>query len=71
MLSMNPSLLGLVRGLGIAVLMAVLTYLGDAAHLSGVLSIGAAGIVSALAMSFEHYIAENSGKALFGAVAVR
>lgn len=68
---MNPSTLGLIRGLGIAVLMAVLTYVGDASHLSGVLSTSIAAIVSAVALMVEHSIEGSTGKALFGTVRTR
>lgn len=68
---MNQTTLGLVRGLGVAVLMAVLTYLGDAAHLNGILSGSLAAIVSGVALMIEHSIEASSGSALFGAVKVR
>lgn len=64
----SPALLGLIRGLGTAVLLAGLTYLGDVSHLNGILSVSVATIVSALALSLEHYIEGKNGNALFGAV---
>lgn len=65
---MNPAILGLVRGLGVVVATAVLTYFGDAAHLNGIVSVSVAGIISSLALMLEHAIEDNTGKALFGAV---
>jgi hypothetical protein len=67
---MSPSLLGFVRGLGFTVLLVVLNYLGDAAHLSGLVSVSTAALVSSLALALEHAIENKTGNALFGAVAV-
>lgn len=68
---MTAGQLGLVRGIGFAILMAVVVYLGDASHLSGVLSFGVASVVSSLALSLEHYLEGKTGNALFGAVKTR
>lgn len=67
-MTLTPGQLGLVRGLGMAVLMAILTFLGDSANLNGIVSAAGAGIISALALSLEHYMASGSTTALFGAV---
>ncbi len=67
---MSQTTLGLLRGIGVAALIGILGYLGDASHLNGVLSYGLASIVSALCLAMEHNIADNTGKALFGAVRV-
>lgn len=68
---MNPAMLGFVRGLGVAVLAAVLVFMGDVANLSGVLRPEVAAIVSALALSLEEFLANKKGRALFGAVSVQ
>jgi hypothetical protein len=65
---MNPSTLGFIRALGVAVVMAIVSYLADVPHLNGVVSTSAAVIISAIALAIEHSIASSTGKALFGAV---
>jgi hypothetical protein len=67
---MNPSLLGFFRGILAAVIVAVLTYAGDATHL-GFLNPATASIVAALALALEHAIEGKTNKALFGAVTTR
>jgi len=68
---MSPSTLGFIRAIGTVVLMSVLTYLGDSAHLNGIVSATAATIISALALALEHSIESSTGNALFGAVRSR
>lgn len=68
---MNPATLGFLRAIGTVVLMSVLTYLGDASHLNGILSATLATVISAFALAIEHSIAATTGTALFGAVTVR
>jgi hypothetical protein len=68
---MNPFVLGLVRGLGAVILAAVLTYLGDASHLTGVVTPYVATIIAALALALEGHIEGKTGAALFGAVRVQ
>lgn len=68
---MNPAVLGLIRGLGFAVLVAVLTFLGSATNLTGVLNPATASLVAALALALEHAIEARTGNALFGAVRTR
>lgn len=68
---MSASLLGFIRGLGTVLLLGALTYVGDASHLNGVLSVGIAAFVSSAALALEHAIEANTGNALFGAVSTR
>jgi hypothetical protein len=68
---MNPATLGFVRALGTVALVAVLSYLGDAAHLSGIVSDSLATVIAALALGLEHSIESQTGNGLFGAVKVR
>lgn len=68
---MNPALLGLFRGLGFAVLMAVLSYLGNAANLSGVVDTSLAAVISSIVLAIEHSLASKGDTALFGAVRTR
>ena len=65
---MSPLLLGFLRGIGFAVLGAVLVYLGDATNLTGILNPSTATIIAALALGIEHSIEAKTGNALFGAV---
>ena len=67
-MTLNAAQLGFVRALGTIILMSVLSYLGDSAHLSGVVTVGAAGIISSLALSFEHMVEATGKGALFGMV---
>lgn len=69
-MTLTPAQLGLARGLGVAILLAVLTFIGDSANLNGIVSVSAASIISGLALSLEHYLEAKSGNttALFGAV---
>lgn len=70
-MAITPAQLGFIRAFGTGILLFVLAYLGDASHLSGVVSDTIALIISALALSLEHQIESNSGKALFGSTKVR
>lgn len=68
---MSPSVIGFLRALGVVILTAVLSYLGDASHLNGVVSTSIAALISAIALGLEHSIEEKKGTALFGAVRTR
>lgn len=65
--TISPVAIGILRGLGFAALLAILTFLGDAAHLAG-LSPWIATIISTAALAEEHSIEAKTGGALFGAV---
>jgi hypothetical protein len=67
---MNPPLLGALRGLGVAVLIAILSWLGNAANLP-FLNPETATLVAAVALAIEHQIEAKTGKALFGAARLR
>lgn len=69
--TISPAVLGFLRALGTVALTAVLTYLGDATHLNGIVSGGIATLIAAIALGIEHNIESNSGKALFGSVVSR
>lgn len=68
---MNPALLGFCRAIGVVVLSSVLAYIGDAAHLNGIVDGVLATIISGAALALEHSIEQSSGNALFGAVKTR
>ncbi len=68
---MSPALLGFLRGVLFAVVVAILTYLGDATNLSNLLNPTTASVVAALALAIEHSIEAKTGNALFGTVTVR
>lgn len=65
---MNPALLGLLRGLGMVVLAAVINFLADSTNLQGVVTPTVATLISVVALALEHMQASSTGKALFGAV---
>lgn len=65
---MNPKLLGFLRSVGSVAIVAVLTWLGDIAHLSEFVSLPLATLISGAALAAEHAIEANGKGALFGAV---
>lgn len=67
-MNLSPAVLGFMRGLGVAIVVAVLTYLGDAANLNGLVSPTLAALIAAIALAAEHGIQAKTGNALFGAV---
>lgn len=67
-MTLTPAQLGLIRGLGVAIIMALLTYFGDATHLNGIVGPSIGAVISMMALSLEHYLASGTGTALFGAV---
>lgn len=67
-MTLTPAQLGLLRGIAFSVVMAIITFLGDASHLNGVVSPVIAAIIASLALSLEHYLEGNGGGAMFGAV---
>jgi hypothetical protein len=64
---MNQTMLGIVRGLGVALLTTTIAYFADPAHLT-FLSASTGALISAMLLSLEHYIEGDTGRALFGAV---
>ncbi len=67
-MKINDAWLGFLRGLGVAVLIAVLHFIGDATHLAIIGSPVIVAILSSGALALEHYLAEGNTTALFGAV---
>lgn len=65
---LSPAQLGALRALGVVVLMAVLTWLGDTANLNGIVSTSVAAVISMIALGIEHTLASGTGTAMFGAV---
>lgn len=69
-MTLSPAQLGFIRGVGYAVLAAVVTYLADPAHLTflnGSLGLVVAGVAQAL----EQAIEAKTGSSLFGAAIVK
>jgi hypothetical protein len=65
------AILGVIRGAAFVAIVAILTYLGDASHLQGILNPETASFVAVAALAVEHWV-EGKGKgALFGAVRSR
>ncbi len=71
MVTLSPGVLGFLRGVGVVVLAAVISYLADATHLQGVVSAPVAALIAAVALGFEQHISDTTGKALFGAAVPR
>ncbi len=67
---MNQYVIGLLRGLGMVVLTAVLNYLANAANLQGIVSPTIASLISVVVLAIEHGVSAP-GTALFGAVRSR
>ena len=65
---MSPAILGALRGLLAAVIMAVVTWLGNSANLQGIVAPAIGTFVSMVALSIEHYMASGTTTALFGTV---
>lgn len=67
-MKISPALAGFIKGVLGVVVIAIVSYLGDSSHLSGVLNLGAATIVAGLFSSLESYLKSQSGNttALFG-----
>lgn len=73
MIKLSPAVAGFAKGLGIAVLLAVVSYFGDAAHLGGVVSPTLAVLIASIASAVESSLKASSGgtSALFGAVRIK
>lgn len=72
-MKISPSVAGFIKGIGIAVILAVVTYLGDSSHLGTVVSPSIAVLVAAVASAIESSLKASSGgtSALFGAVKLK
>lgn len=72
-MKISPALAGFIKGLLIVVVLAVVSFLGDSANLTGVLSPVLATLVAGLFSSLESSMKAKSdgNKALFGAVSVK
>lgn len=68
MKTISPAFLGFLRGLGMFVLIAVLSYIGSADHLS-FLNPTVASAIAGVALWVEHSLSP-SGTAVFGSVRV-
>ncbi len=67
-MNLNPAVLGLVRGIVFAVLLAILTVLGNAANLHGIVPEAFEGLIASGALALEHWLESRGQGALFGAV---
>lgn len=61
-------LLGLLRAIGVLVVVTIIKYLANAADLTPFMSSSVASIVAAAALMLEHTIESQTGTALFGLV---
>lgn len=67
MTNISPTMEGFLRGLGMAFIFALLTFIGNEANLA-FLNPGTAAIVASLALWLEGALKNSTGGALFGAV---
>jgi hypothetical protein len=68
---MSPAVIGFLRAITVAIIMAVVSFLANAANLNGVVSGGLATLIAAVALAVEHSMAAGTTTALFGAVSTR
>ena len=69
---MTISQIGFFKGIGVVLLAALLSYLGDASNLTGIINNPfVITLVVGLASSLESYIKDKKGTAFFGAVSVK
>lgn len=68
-MTLTPAQNGFIKGVGLAVLSAVVAYVSDPSHLT-FLSSGIALVVAGIASSFESHIKDQTGRGLMGAVKI-
>ncbi len=64
----SPIVLGFLKGLGVAVLGAVLSFVANAANLQGLVSPPIAALLAAIALGLHDHIQSTTGSLLFGAI---
>ncbi len=67
-MNIQPAVLGLLRGVGFAIVLAVLTYVGDAAHLAPLVGDTLATLIASGILAYEHSLEAKGSGALFGSV---
>jgi hypothetical protein len=70
-MQISPAQNGFLKGLGLAVLFAFLSYISDTSHLAPVVSGGVAMLITSLASSLESYLRDKHAVGLLGLVNVR
>jgi hypothetical protein len=65
---MNPAFIGALQGVGLAIILTVLSYFADAAHLNGLINPQMATLIAAICLAMEKNIEASTGKSLFGSV---
>ena len=63
-----PKLIGFLQALGLAIILALLSFLANATNLQGLVNPEMATLVAAVALAIENSINAKSGKSLFGLV---
>lgn len=73
MVNLSPAVAGFLKGVLIAVVLAIVSYLGDSAHLGGIVSPSIAVLIASVASAIESSLKSSSGgtSALFGAVRLK
>ncbi len=67
-MNLSPVMLGALRGLLGAVIMAVVTWAATASNLHGLVPDGLGIVIAMVAVAIEHYMASGTTTALFGTV---
>lgn len=67
-MEISPVVLGILRALGVVVIVAVVGFFANAANLVPFVGEGLAGLIAMIALAVEHYLEAKNGTALFGAV---
>lgn len=70
-MTLTPAQNGALKQLLMVLVLGVVAFLGDSAHLTPFMSAGLATIVSMLASSLESHIKAQTGNGLFGAATIR
>lgn len=65
---MNPTLLKILQGLGLALILTVLSYFADSTNLQSLVNAPMAGLISGICILIEGTIKKKYGRALFGVV---
>ncbi len=60
--------MGLLKGLGVAILGAVLSFMANAANLQDLVSPPVAALIAAIALGLHDHIQSKTGNLLFGAI---
>ncbi len=66
-MNLSPAVLGLIRGIGFAIVLAVLTFLGNEVNLAPIIGDTLATLIASGILAYEHSLESKGQGALFGA----